>query len=181
MSLVTRSLILADVAPPEGQTSNFNYCVKISNLKKYPNYHFFARTQSQNSRENASPYVLVSTDRCLVMSGYRPVIDISAIAKHKVASKDLKKSNSETLLANPKLVKSLIKTKETIYRPHGLPNSNEGKNVVGVYEIKSIDKTGLSLTPVDRSLTVANLIIFPILGATILGWIVWKRSHKTPA
>ncbi len=180
MSLLTHAFLLADVPPPDGFTRNFNYCIKINNLAKYPNHLLFAQIASQNGNIAASPYILIKADRCLDLKGYRPIANIVAIPKNKVKSKDLKVAKTETTLGNPKLQISLIKLKEPIARPHSLSIINEGKNIQGIYAIKSIDKAGLQLTPVNES-AMMNIILFPLLGATILGWLVWKRRHKNVA
>jgi hypothetical protein len=177
MSVLTHALILADALPSIGSTRNFKYCIKINNLAKYPNHLLFAQIASQNANIAASPYILITTDRCLDMNGYRPIANIVAIPKNKVTNKDLKVTKTETTLNNPKLQKSPIKIKEPIYAPSSMPIINEGKNIQGIYEIKSIGKAELQLMQVD-DLAITNIIIFPLIGATILGWILWKRRQN---
>jgi hypothetical protein len=175
------SLILADVAPDAGYTRNFQYCIKVTNLDKYPNYQLFAKIRSQRSDSKAGSYIQLVPGQCVTIDdGYRGVANIFAIEKSKIKSNDLKNTNAVTVLTNTKLQTELIQSKLTISPPHSVPIINDGKQVVGNYQIQSIDRNSLELTPAgDLSVQTLNTLLFPAIGIAILGWIVWKRQHKT--
>ncbi|WP_309738378.1 hypothetical protein [Chamaesiphon sp. OTE_20_metabat_361] len=179
MSLLTHSLILADVAPGAGYTRNFSTCFKISNLNKYPNYLFFARTGSEISLTPTGAYVQMQPDRCLPLAGYRVVANITAIEKNKVKPSDLKTTSSGRTLQNSKLQKTLIKSTQSIQQPHSVPIINEGKQIETIYKIQSLDRQGLKLAPVSSSAPpMLNFLIFPAIGIAILGWVLWQRNRK---
>lgn len=179
MSFLTNSLILADVAPDAGYTKNFDYCLKINNLKKYPNHLFFVQVRSPTQLQSSNPYVLVKTDKCISINGYMPVATITAIPKHKVKSNDLQTTSSGTILKNTKLQKSSIAATSQISPPRAVPVINEGKQLEAVYKIQSIDRGGLHLAPVKEATPILNLILFPLMGITLLGWFIWRRKQTT--
>jgi hypothetical protein len=179
MSLLTHSLILADVAPDAGYTRNFSTCFKISNLNKYPKYLLFARTGSDIALVPTGEYVQIQPDRCLPLAGYRVVANITAIEKNKVKPSDLKTTSAGITLRNTKLQKILIKGTPNIQQPHSVPIINEGKQIETIYKIQSIDRQGLKLDPVgSSSAPMLNLLIFPAIGIAILGWVMWQRNRK---
>jgi hypothetical protein len=173
------SIILADVAPPPGYTSNFDYCVKIVNLEKYPNYLLFINIGSANPSLPTSGYLLVKADQCIPLAGYRPVAQVAAIAKERVNSKDLKQTDSGTILQNLNLEKELIIANETIDRPHSLSFDYDGQKVEESIEIQSIDSNNL-VVAIDKksSSQIVNWIFFPPIGLAILGWVWWRRKHQ---
>jgi hypothetical protein len=177
MSFLAHSLILADVAPEAGYTRNFDYCLKISNLKKYPNHLFFSQVRSQNQLKSSNPYLLIKTDKCISANGYLPVANITAIAKNKVRNNDLQITSAGTILKNTKLQKSLIKSTSEIEPPRVLPVINEGKQIEAIYKIQSIDRGGLHLVPVKEATPILNLLLFPLMGITLLGWFIWRRKQ----
>jgi hypothetical protein len=178
MSFFDRSLILADVAPNPGYTQNFNYCFKITNLNKYPNHVLFAQVGSERMQVSTEPYLLVKSGQCIPLKGYRPLANITSIAKNKVQSKDLQSTNVGTILKNAKIQKSLIKGSLTIYPPNAVPIINEGKRIEGSFKIQSIDSKGLKLTPIDDPIPVLNLILFPLIGLVIIGGMIWSRKRQ---
>jgi hypothetical protein len=177
MSFLRQSLILADVAPNAGYTRNFEYCIKITNLNKYPNYLLFAQIRSPTSKPGA--YMQIQADRCLPINGYRPVANVVAIAKNKVKTSDLSQTSTGTFLKSPKLEKLLITGTPSIVRPSSLPIINNGQTIEASYEIQSLDRQSLKLIRVTESTPILNILLFPTIGIAILGWIVWKRQHKT--
>jgi hypothetical protein len=99
---------LADLAPPMGETRNFNYCIRLENLTDYSEYLIVAKLSSQVRGEEEksfppSPVVLksgtCSSMRSVLMSGvyYRPQITLFAVPKSKVTPNDLFKLESNTL------------------------------------------------------------------------------------
>jgi hypothetical protein len=179
MSFLTDPPILADVAPDAGYTRNFSTCLKISNLNKYPNYLLFARTESQISTTQSGNYIQIQSDRCIPIVGYRVAANIVAIEKNKVKPSDLTKTNKGIILQNPQLKKLLIKGTPSIGQPHSVSIINEGKQIEILYKIKSIDRQGLKLDPVNSSSAqVLNTLLFPAIGMAILGWVIWQRNHK---
>jgi hypothetical protein len=179
MSFSQHSLILADVAPNAGYTKNFDYCLKINNLKKYPNHLFFSQVRSRNQLQSSDPYLLIKTDKCISINGYIPVATITAIPKNKVKSNDLQTTSAGTILKNTKLQKSLIKATSEIEPPRSLPIINEGKQIEAIYKIQSIDRGGLHLVPVKEATPILNLLLFPLMGITLLGWFIWRRKQTT--
>ncbi|WP_310489562.1 hypothetical protein [Chamaesiphon sp. VAR_69_metabat_338] len=177
MSFLKYSLLLADVSLPAGATRNFQYCVKITNLNKYPNYLLFARVNSPTASPSA--YIQIQANRCQPVDGYRPSLTIQAIAKNRVKTSDLQKIGNGIALKNPQLQKSLIVGTPTIGRPYMVPMINEGRKVEAGFEIESISPQGLTLIRVPEAKPVLNLLLFPAIGMAILGWIVWKRQQKT--
>jgi hypothetical protein len=176
MSFLNQALPIADLQAPSGTTQNFKYCVKIANLNKYPNYLVFARISS--STASPSAYIQLQPGRCLVVEGYRASLNITAIAKNRIQTSDLKKTQVGTVLKNPQLQKSLIVGTPSIGRPFSMPMILEGKKVEASFEIQSIDSQGLKLMRVPES-PVLNLLLFPAIGMAICGWSVWKRKQKS--
>jgi hypothetical protein len=171
------SLFFADVAPDAGYTRNFEYCVKVSNLDKYPDRLFFIRVESHGN-VNTPPYQLIEADRCISVSGYRATANIAAIKKSQLSDLALKNINTSKILNNPRIQKFLIQGKPTISAPHSVPILNEGKQVVANIQIKSIDNNGLKLISSDEFSSTLNVFLFPAIGMGILGWLVWKRDRK---
>jgi hypothetical protein len=178
MSFFDQSLILADVAPNPGYTKNFSYCFKITNLNKYPNYLLFAQVGSSIKQVSTEPYLLVKSGQCIPVNGYLPMANITAIAKNKVQPKDLQNTNLGTIIKNTKIQKSLIKSSPTIYPPNAVPIINEGKRIEGSFKIQSIDSKGLKLSPINDQISILNIILFPLIGSTIIGGMIWNRKHK---
>ncbi|MBW4621390.1 MAG: hypothetical protein KME17_18770 [Cyanosarcina radialis HA8281-LM2] len=175
----TPSFILADVAPPPGYTSNFDYCVKIVNLEKYPNYLVFINISSANLSLPTSGYLLVKPNQCLPLAGYRPIAKIAAIAKNRVNSTDLKQTDSQTILQNKNLEKSLISANIDIPRPSTLPIIYEGQKVEESIQIQSLDPNNLALSTIAKSPPqIFNWIFLPPLGLAILGWVCWKQRNQ---
>jgi hypothetical protein len=174
-------LILADIAPDAGYTRSFQYCVKITNLEKYPSYQLFAKISSQTSDSKAGSYIQMMPGKCITIDDrYRGIANIFAIEKSKLKSADLQNTNAGTVLTNTKLKAELIQSKLTISPPHSVPIINQDKQVIGNYQIQSIDRNSLQLTPAgDSSAQTLNTLLFPVIGIAILGWIMWKRQHKT--
>jgi hypothetical protein len=83
---------LADIAPPTGETRNFEYCIRLDNLTDYPEYLIVAKLSSQidgGNRVPTSPIVL-KPGTCLSMGRtYRPQITLFAVPKSKVTPDDL--------------------------------------------------------------------------------------------
>jgi hypothetical protein len=178
MSL-TSSFILADVAPDAGYTRNFSICLKISNLDKYPKHLLFARTGIEDAPARSANYIQIQSDRCIPISGYRVVANISAIEKTKVKPSDLTKTSAGITLQNPQLKKSLIPGTPPISRPHSVSIINEGKQIEMLYKIQSIDSNGLKLAAVgSSSAQILNTLLFPAIGMAILGWVIWQRNRK---
>jgi hypothetical protein len=178
MSLLDRSLIIADVPPGDGYTRNFEYCFKITNLNKYPNHLLFAQVGSVTSNPTTIPYVLVKSGQCIPVNGYRPSANISAIAKNKVSAKYLKNTSSGTIPNNPKLQKSLVQGIPRIVPPDSLPIINEGKKIEAGFKIQSIDSHGLKLVPVKNSTPILNIVLFPAIGAVIIGGMIWHHKRQ---
>jgi hypothetical protein len=168
--------ILADVAPTGDYTSNFDYCIKIINLERYPKYLFLIDTGSANSNLPTSGYWLVKPNQCTSLTGYRPVAKIAALAKNKVQLKDLKQINAGKGLKNTQLEKALIPANLIIDRPTFLPLTYQGKKIEARVKIESLDRHGLVIKNLDTSPPSLNWIVFPILGLTIVGWMLGKRQ-----
>jgi hypothetical protein len=178
MSFLNQSLILADVAPDVGYTKNFDYCIKITNLDKYPKHLLFTQIGSARNLVSKEPYILVKAGQCLPVKGYMSLANITAIAKNKVQGKDLQTTSSGTILKNTKLQKSLVQGTPTIYPPNALPIINEGKKIEGSFKIQSIDSKGLKLVPVDNPISMLNIVLFPLIGITIIGGLMWNRQRN---
>jgi hypothetical protein len=178
MSLLDRSLIIADVPPGDGYTRNFEYCFKITNLNKYPNHLLFAQVGSVTSNPTTIPYALVKSGQCIPVNGYRPSANILAIAKNKVPAKYLKNTTDGTVLNNAQLQKSLIQGTPRIVPPDSLPIINEGKKIEAGFKIQSLDSHGLKLAPVKDSTPILNIVLFPAIGAAIIGGMIWYHKRQ---
>jgi hypothetical protein len=176
MSLLKHPLLLADVPLPTGTTQDFQYCVKITNLNKYPNYLLFAQVTSATASPSA--YIQLQSGRCLRVEGYRSSLNITAIAKNRVHTSDLKKTPAGIVLKNPQLQKALIIGTPKIGRPVAMPMINEGRKIEAKFEIQSIEPQGLQLIRVPEATPVLNLWLLPAIGMTILGGIVRHRHQK---
>ncbi len=168
--------ILADVAPDAGYTRNFEYCVKVTNLDKYPDRLLFIQVTTHS--DTTTPYQLIEADRCISLSGYRAVANIAAINKSQLSDLALQNIKSTKTLTEPRLQKFLIKSKSTIPFPHSVPLLNEGKQVVANVQIQSIDNNDLKFKLADEFSSTLNVFLFPAIGMAILGWLVWKRDRK---
>jgi hypothetical protein len=178
MSFLNQSLILADVAPDVGYTKNFTYCIKITNLDKYPKHLLFTQIGSARDKISAKPYVLLKNGQCTQIEGYMSLANITAIAKNKVQRKDLQTTSSGTILKNTKLQKSLVQGTPTIYPPNALPIINEGKKIEGSFKIQSIDSKGLKIVPVENPVSMLNIVLFPLIGVAIIGGLIWNRQRN---
>lgn len=167
-------LILADIAPDTGYTRNFQYCVKVANLDKYPDRLFFIQVTTHANA--ASPYQLLATDRCISLSGYRAAANIAVINKSQLSDLALQNIKSTKLLTEPRLQKLLIKSKSTIPLPHSVPLLNEGKQVIANVQIQSIDNNDLQFKIADENASTLNVFLFPAIGMAILGWLAWRRD-----
>jgi hypothetical protein len=174
MSLLKHALLLADVPLPNGATQNFQYCVKITNLNKYPNYLLFAQVSSATASPSA--YIQIQSGRCLRVEGYRSSLNITAIAKNRVQPNDLKKTPAGIVLKNPQLQKSLIIGTPRIGRPMTMPMINEGRKIEAKFEIQSIDPQGLQLIRVPEATPVLNLLLLP----TIAIFTYISRKYRWP-
>ncbi len=178
MSFLNQPLILADVAPDVGYTKNFTYCIKITNLDKYPKHLLFTQVGSARNQVSSEPYILIKAGQCIPIKGYMPLANITAIAKNKVQRKDLQTTSSGTILKNTKLQKSLVQGAPTIYPPNALPIINEGKTIEGSFKIKSIDSKGLKIVAVDNPVSMLNIVLFPLIGIAIIGGLIWNRQRN---
>lgn len=176
MSSLNQVLSIADIPLPTGVTQNFQYCVKINNLNKYPNYLFFSQINSSTTSSNL--YIQIRSGQCLVVEGYRSSINIKAIAKNRVQTSDLKKTKAGIVLQNPQLQKSLIVGTPSIGRPLSMPMINDGKKIEASFEIQSIDPHGLRLIRVPEAKPVLDVLLFPAIGMAILASIAWKRRQR---
>lgn len=192
MLLFKHFTILADFVP-SGYTRNFSYCPKITNLEKYPDYLLFVHINSEGIRYSSDKYVLLKTGECVPVSGLgwrRTVVKIAAISKDKVKSDDLKNSSLGTSLQNTNLQNALIQGTPTIEIPRQVPLFYEGKQIEVSFKINFITPMGLQLSLVNPSTNplvnrsihqspqVLNWIVFPLIGAVILGWMIWRRKKQ---
>ena len=169
-------LILADIAPDAGYTRNFQYCVKVTNLDKYPDRLLFIRVTTHAVAD--APYQLVEADRCISVSGYRAAANIAAINQSQLGNLALRNIKSTKLLTEPRLQKLLIKSQSTIPLPHSVPLLNEGKQVVANVQIQSIDNNDLKFKITDENSSTLNVFLFPAIGMAILGWLAWRGNLK---
>jgi hypothetical protein len=177
MSFLKLTSILADSQLPTGVTQNFQYCVKITNLNKYPNYLLFAQINSATASPSA--HIQLQSDRCLLLERSRSSLNIKAIAKNRVQTSDLKKAPAGMILKNSQLQKSLIVGTPTIGRPMTVPIINESKKIEARFEIQSIDPQGLKLIRVPAAQPSLNLLLLPAIGMVIFGWSLWKHKQKS--
>lgn len=175
--------ILADMSPDIGYTRGFGYCLKITNLEKYPNYLLFVKIGSVNPGIPTKPYKLIQAGDCVSLTGYRPTAEIAAISKDRVQPNDLENSQEGTILKNTNIQTTLIPGKPIIKHPLELPVTYTASVVEDSFQIQSIDPNGLQLSLVDRSSPVLpklilNGIIFPLIGVGILVWFIRRRKKQ---
>jgi hypothetical protein len=133
----------ADVLPP-GE-SPVNYCFKIANLDKYPNYFLIAHVKSQNPNLPTYNRILQS-GKCLGLNGYREYSDIYAIKKSLLKSQDIIKSKEGESIKNLNSKKSLLfPAKNSITSVRLLPDRYGVKEVADVLEIVAIAPKSLDL------------------------------------
>ncbi|WP_143171115.1 hypothetical protein [[Phormidium ambiguum] IAM M-71] len=174
---------MADIAPDIGYTRDFSYCLKITNLEKYPNYLLFVKIGSENPGIPTKPYKLIQAGDCVSLIGYRPIATIAAISKDRVQANDLENSEAGTILKNTNLQTALIQGKPIIEHPTVLPMTYTASVVEDSFQIQSIDPNGLQLSLVARSSPVLpklilNWIIFPLVGVGILVWFIRRRKKQ---
>jgi hypothetical protein len=133
----------ADVLPP-GE-SPVNYCFKIANLDKYPNYFLIAHVKSQNPNLPTYNRILQS-GKCLGLNGYREYSDIYAIKKSLLKSQDIIKSKEGESIKNLNSKKALlVPAKKSITSVRLLSDKYDVKEVADVLEIVAIAPKSLDL------------------------------------
>jgi hypothetical protein len=177
MPFLNQASTFADRPFPTGTTQNFQYCVKIVNLDRYPNYLVFAQINA--STASPSNHIQMQIGRCLLVDGYRSSVTIKAIVKNRVKTSDLQKTKVGIVLKNPQLQKALIVGTPSIGRPVSMPMINDGRKIEASFEIQSIDSQGLTLIRVPQAKPALNVLLFPALGIAILGWLAWQPRSKT--
>ncbi|MBD2253742.1 hypothetical protein [Nostoc parmelioides] len=134
---------LADVITP-GE-SRVNYCFKITNPDKYPNYLLIAHIKSQNPNLPTYNRILQS-GKCLGLNGYREYSDIYAIKKSLLKSQEIVKSEEGESIKDLNSKKSLlIPANNSITSLRLLPDIYGIKEVADVLEIVEIAPTSLDL------------------------------------
>ncbi|AKG21590.1 hypothetical protein [Calothrix sp. 336/3] len=133
----------ADVLPP-GE-SPVNYCFKIANLDKYPNYFLIAHVKSENPNLPTYNRILQS-GKCLGLNGYREYSDIYAIKKSLLKSQDITKAKEGQYIKDWNSKKSLlVPAKNSITSLRLLPGRYGVKEVADVLEIVAIAPKSLDL------------------------------------
>jgi hypothetical protein len=185
MTIFKHTFVLADVPPPADQTKNFDYCIKIVNLDKHPNYRIFVNVGSQNEdpKKIDREYILAKSDRCIPMAGYRPQARIAAIPKDRVKAQDMLVKDGNTFLKSLQIKKALIKANITIQKPYSLPIAQAGSKIEDSVRIDKLNRQSLVVSvldrsPIDRALQSPSWIALPLLGLGIFGWLILRKQHK---
>lgn len=133
----------ADVLIP-GE-SPVNYCFKIANINKYPNYYLIAHIKSANP--SIPTYnKIIKQDKCLELNGYREYSNVYAIKKSELKSQDIITNQQEESLINFGSKKpQLIPAKNEVYPLKTLPDQYGIKQVTDVLEIVAIKQKSLDL------------------------------------
>ena len=187
MTIFKHTFTIADVPPPADQTRDFDYCIKIVNLDKYPNYQIFVNVGSQveDPTKIDREYILAKSDRCIPIAGYRPEARIMAIPKDRVKSQDLTVKDGNTFLQSLQVKKALIKANITIQRPYSLPIMQAGSKIEDSVRIDKLDRQSfvisvLDRSPIDRAMQSPSWIALPLIGLGIFGWLIFsKRQNKS--
>jgi hypothetical protein len=178
MSLLDRSILLADVPPPSDRTYDYKFCVKVTNLQKYPNYRLFISVNDnvEDPTVREMPYIAIDFARCIPISSDRGEATIAALPKQSVKPSDLKTSGTTKILQNAKLKKALIPANIKVGSPGSLPLINRGKTIEQRVEIRSIDRSKLVLSKIEGA--SANWIILPLVGLGILSILAIGNRKK---
>jgi hypothetical protein len=87
--MTLNAAILADVAPDMGYTRSFEYCIRVPNLDAYPDHVFFAQLAQRSPDNRTTPPLLIQTNECIPLEGYRPIAWVVALPKAELKPQDL--------------------------------------------------------------------------------------------
>lgn len=166
------------VASGIGETRDFRYCLKITNLKQHPNYLFFVQVDSVNPGLPAQPPILLQPNQCVDIAGYRPIATIVALPNSQVQSRDLEQHHFLMILKNTNLLKAAIVGLPTVSPPSELPLLYRGNPIQDSYQIQAITPTNLQLAFVSRSPQMVTGMGVLVLGASIIG--LFSLFRKLP-
>ena len=181
LTCLKSSVAKADVLIPGEEF--VDYCFKITNINKYPDYLIVALVKSENPSLPHSNQV-VKSDECVGLYGYREYSEVYALKKSDVNLKeDIIKSKYRKVeeLKNFDSKKAkLIPATNKIYPVRSAPVFFQVEEVIGIYEITDINAKSLVLRQTARKQIYKNtLLIVPILGMSLIGGVIfWKKSHK---
>jgi hypothetical protein len=185
VTIFKHTFLIADVPPAADQTKNFDYCINIVNLARYPNDLIFVNVGSQleDPQKIDREYVLAKSDRCIPISGYLAEARIATISKDLVKSQDLIVKDGNSFLQNLEIKKSLIRAETTISRPYSLPIIYAGSKVEDSVRIDKLDRQSLVISmldrsPIDRVFQSLAWIAFPLIGLGIFGWLMFRKRQK---
>ena len=159
-----------------------DYCFKITNIDKYPDYLIVALVKSQNPSLPHSNQV-VNKSECVGLNGYREYSEVYALKKSDVNVEDIIKSEYrkvEELKDFESKKAKLIPAKNKIYSVRSVPVFFQIESVIGIYEITGINDKSLILVNKGRKNIYKNtLLIMPIIGMSLIGGVIyWKKSNK---
>ncbi len=116
------------------------------------------------------------------MRGYRPVVTFFAIPKESLKPSDIIVDlEGRTVLAAPPLTppSNWIEGTPTVTRPYALPMFYSGRHVQDNYTIQTLSSESFELSFVERSPQILNLLIVPLLGLLIIGWLIWRKRTRS--
>ncbi|MEO1373556.1 MAG: hypothetical protein AAFW70_04350 [Cyanobacteria bacterium J06635_10] len=180
LTLLKAPVAKADVLIPGEEF--VDYCFKITNIDKYPDYLIVALVKSQNPSLPQSNQVLKSGE-CVGLNGYREYSEVYALKKSDINVEDIIKSEYrkvEELKDFESKKAKLIPAKNKIYSVRSVPVFFQIESVIGIYEITGINDKSLTLVNKGRKNIYKNtLLIMPIIGMSLIGGVIyWKKSNK---
>ncbi|MGD1912605.1 MAG: hypothetical protein ACFB2X_17665 [Rivularia sp. (in: cyanobacteria)] len=180
VTFLKASVAKADVLVPGEEF--VDYCFKITNIDKYPDYLIVALVKSQNPSLPHSNQV-VNKSECVGLNGYREYSEVYALKKSDVNVEDIIKSEYrkvEELKDFESKKAKLIPAKNKIYSVRSVPVFFQIESVICIYEITGINDKSLILVNKGRKNIYKNtLLIMPIIGMSLIGGVIyWKKSNK---
>lgn len=202
-TLFAPSLARADVITPG--MSSVDYCFKINNIDKYPDYSIVALTKSENPSLRQSNKLLKSED-CLDLSGYREYAEVYALKKSDINLQEDIVSNQrgDGLKDFDSKKAKLISATRKIRPIRRMKDVYQIARVAQAYEISEINNRYLSLKnssityiyknnksetkayidpdkiPLPSRQNTAFLWYVPILGISLIGGAAyWKKLKKS--
>jgi hypothetical protein len=194
---------LADLPPPAGETTNFDYCVSLNNLTKHSDYLVVAQVFYPNRSRDISPYWVMTSETCLPLEGRRPQVNLFAVPKAQITKSDLVQLNPDmqgmkapdgrllriwytgTALKSFEIVESKgIPASDTIKRPFSVPFWDGNQTVVDRYTITTLTENSFTIKHAGRDggLSGVQLLALPLLGIMLLFLVKNQKrfQRKTP-
>jgi hypothetical protein len=179
MSIFDKNILIADVTvPPPGKTDNFEHCIKIVNLDRYPDFYILVGDSFDVDIQQVDlKFIIAKPDIC-IKPEYSSV-RVAAIQKNLVDRQDLIEQDGNTFIQSSKIKKDLILTSENTYPPQYLPGFYSGSKIEFSARIEKLDRQSLVVSEFELTppLPIWTIVV-PLIGVGIVGWLIFRKRHK---